>query len=143
MKITVSVTKSLDQDCGLCYLHLPIFSLHTHTRTHTHTHKLLFCCKIKSSCAGPHKLCAGLQPSMWRARKWCYAYSKIHVQYWFLYVKIIWIYQFVCLFFFCPMLGWFYHVVLPVRGINRENSTVHWCYQPVAIENYFSQTIMI
>ena len=61
MKITVSVTKSLDQDCGLCYLHLPIFSLHTHTythtHTHTHTHTLLCCCKIKSSCAGPHKLC--------------------------------------------------------------------------------------
>ena len=26
MKITVSVTKSLHKDCGLCYLHLPIFS---------------------------------------------------------------------------------------------------------------------
>ena len=25
-KITASVTKSSHQDCGLCYLHLPIFS---------------------------------------------------------------------------------------------------------------------
>ena len=26
MKITVSVTKRLHQDCGLCYLHLPTLS---------------------------------------------------------------------------------------------------------------------
>ena len=41
MKITASVTKSLHQDCGLCYSHLPIFS---------YTYTLLFCCKIKSCC---------------------------------------------------------------------------------------------
>ena len=29
VKITVSVTKSLHQDCGSCYWHLPIFSYHT------------------------------------------------------------------------------------------------------------------
>ena len=33
-KISASVTKSSHQDCGLCYLHLPVF-----------------CSKIKSSCA--------------------------------------------------------------------------------------------
>ena len=33
VKITVGVTKSSHQDCGLCYLHLPIFFLYTHTHT--------------------------------------------------------------------------------------------------------------
>ena len=33
MKITVSVTKSLHQDNGLCYLHLSIFFLYIHTRS--------------------------------------------------------------------------------------------------------------
>ena len=42
MKITVSVTKSSHQDCGLCYLNLPIFFLYIHY--------LLFCGKIKSCC---------------------------------------------------------------------------------------------
>ena len=41
MKITASVAKSLDQDCGPCYLHLPDFFL---------IHTLLFCWKIKSYC---------------------------------------------------------------------------------------------
>ena len=31
MKITASVTKSLHQDCGLCYLHLPDFFLCIHS----------------------------------------------------------------------------------------------------------------
>ena len=31
MKITASVTKSLYQDRGLCYLHLPIFFLYMHS----------------------------------------------------------------------------------------------------------------
>ena len=31
MKITVSVTKSSHQDCGPCYLHLPIFFLYIHS----------------------------------------------------------------------------------------------------------------
>ena len=31
MKITVSVTKSLHQDCGPCYLHLPIFLFYIHS----------------------------------------------------------------------------------------------------------------
>ena len=30
-KITVTVTKSLHQDCGPCYLHLPIFLLYMHS----------------------------------------------------------------------------------------------------------------
>ena len=46
LKMTVSVTKSLHQDHGLRYLHLAIFFL---------IHTLLFCSKIKSSCAGLHK----------------------------------------------------------------------------------------
>ena len=41
--------------------------------------------------------------------------------------------------FYCPVLGWFYHVLLPVRGINCENCQLstgainlsHGCYQPV------------
>ena len=41
MKIPVSVAKSSHQD---------------------YTYTLLFCCKIKSSCAGLHKLREGLQP---------------------------------------------------------------------------------
>ena len=39
MKITASVTKSLHQDRGPCYLHIPIFS---------YTYTLFFCWKIKS-----------------------------------------------------------------------------------------------
>ena len=31
LKITVRVTKSLDQDCGLFYLHLPIIFLYIHS----------------------------------------------------------------------------------------------------------------
>ena len=31
MKITMIVTKSLHQDCGLCYLHLPFFFLYIHS----------------------------------------------------------------------------------------------------------------
>ena len=31
IKITVSVTKSLYQDCATCYLHLPIFFLNIHS----------------------------------------------------------------------------------------------------------------
>ena len=31
IKITASVTKSLHQDRGLCYLHLPIFFLYIHS----------------------------------------------------------------------------------------------------------------
>ena len=31
MKITVSVAKSSHQDCGPCYLHLPIFFLYIHS----------------------------------------------------------------------------------------------------------------
>ena len=31
MRITASVTKSSHQDCGPCYLHLPIFFLYTHS----------------------------------------------------------------------------------------------------------------
>ena len=31
MKVTVSVTKRLLQDCDLCYLHLPNFFLHIHS----------------------------------------------------------------------------------------------------------------
>ena len=38
LKITVSVTKSLHQDCGPCYLHLPVFS---------YTYRFLFYCQIK------------------------------------------------------------------------------------------------
>ena len=41
MKITASVTNSLYQDCGLCYLQLPIFS---------YTYTLLFRLKTKSCC---------------------------------------------------------------------------------------------
>ena len=46
---TVSVKKNLHQDCGPCYLHLPIFSC---------TYNLLFCCKIKSCCdpCFPHQV---------------------------------------------------------------------------------------
>ena len=40
-KITGSVTKSSHQDCGQCYLHLPIFSF---------TYTLLLCGKMKSCC---------------------------------------------------------------------------------------------
>ena len=32
MKITASATKSLHQDCGSCYLHVPIFFLYTFSR---------------------------------------------------------------------------------------------------------------
>ena len=39
MKTTGSVTKSSHEDCGLCYLHLYIFS---------YTYTLLLCWKIKS-----------------------------------------------------------------------------------------------
>ena len=42
MKITVSVTKSLHQNHGLCYLHLTSFFSFTYT--------LLFCNKIKICC---------------------------------------------------------------------------------------------
>ena len=87
----------------------------------SYTYTLLCCCKIKSSYAGLHKLRARLRPWRYRVRKLRYAYTKVRAWYWFLYVKIIWICQFVCLFFFCPVLGWFYHVVLPVRAINCEN----------------------
>ena len=45
MKHTTGVTKSLHQDCDLCYLHLPIFSC---------TYTLLFCWKIKSCCDHCH-----------------------------------------------------------------------------------------
>ena len=76
------------------------------------TYTFLFCCKIKTSCAPLHKLHARLQ----RARKRCYAYTKFHAQYWFIYVKIIWICQFAN-----TVLGWFYLVLLPVRAINCEN----------------------
>ena len=41
MKITASISKSLHQHCGPCYLHLPIFSF---------TYTLLICGKIKSCC---------------------------------------------------------------------------------------------
>ena len=41
IKITMSVTRNLHQDCDPCYLHLPIFS---------YTYTLLFCCKTKSCC---------------------------------------------------------------------------------------------
>ena len=86
----------------------------------SYTYTLLFCFKIKSSCVGLHKLCARLRPLTYRARKRHYAYKKMRARYWFLYVKIIWICQLVCLFF-CPVLGLFYHVLFLVRAINCEN----------------------
>ena len=41
MNITASITKSSQEDRGLCYSQLPIFS---------YTYTLLFCCRIKSCC---------------------------------------------------------------------------------------------
>ena len=116
MKIIASVI-NLHQDHGPCYLHLPIFFLYIYSPV------LLFCCKIKGSCEGFHKLRARLRPWTWGARKRRYAYMKIHARYWFLSVKIIWICQFAFFFFvfFCPVLGWFYHVLLRVRAINCGN----------------------
>ena len=126
MKITVSATKSSHQDHGPCYLHLPIFFLYIHSPVLLQNKKFL--CR-------PSQIACAVTTMNVLARKRHYAYTKIHVRYWFLYVKIIWIYQFVRLF--CPVLGWFYHVLLPVRAINCENCQ-NWCYQSVTIENYFS-----
>ena len=41
MKITVSVTKSLHQDRGQCYLHLPIFFLYIHSPVLLENNKFL------------------------------------------------------------------------------------------------------
>ena len=41
MKITVSVTKTLHQDCGPCYLHLPIFFFYIHSSLLQQNKKLL------------------------------------------------------------------------------------------------------
>ena len=42
MKSTANVTKSLHQDCGLYYLHLPIFLLYTHSPLLLENKKLLW-----------------------------------------------------------------------------------------------------
>ena len=78
----------------------------------SYIYTILFCCKIKRFCAGLQKLRARLRPWMLRECK---------QRYWFLYVKVIWICPYVRLFF-CPVLGWFYQVLLPVRAISCENS---------------------
>ena len=92
-------------------------------------HTLLFCFKIKSYCAGLHKMYAQLRPWTKCACKWHCSYTKIHPQYWFLYVKIIWIYQF-AFFFFC---------IISCEGHKLwKLSTLHWCHQSVTIENCFS-----
>ena len=41
MKITASVTKTLHQDCGPCYLHLPIFFFYIHSSLLQQNKKLL------------------------------------------------------------------------------------------------------
>ena len=111
MKITASVTKSLHQDCGTCYLHWPIFFPYTYT--------LLFCCKIKCSCAGLHRLHASYDHE-------CNMYKgtlRIHENPCTVLIPLCSNYLNlpICLSFFCPAFGWVYHVLLPVRAINCEN----------------------
>ena len=125
MKIIASVI-NLHQDHGPCYLHLPIFFLYIYSPV------LLFCCKIKGSCEGFHKLRARLRPWTWGARKRRYAYTKIHARYWFPSVKIIWICQFAFFFFFFFLLcAWM--VLSCITSCEGHKlwklSTVHWCYQ--------------
>ena len=52
-------------------------------------------------------------------------------------VIIIWICQLVRLFFL-PVLGWFYHVVLPVKAINCENCQLSTGAINLSTDNYFS-----
>ena len=54
------------------------------------------------------------------------------------YVKIIWICQFVRLFLPCAWM--ILSCVTSCEGHKLwKLSTLHWCYQPVTIENYFSR----
>ena len=104
----------------------------------SYTYTLLFCFKIKSSCVGLHKLRARLRPLTYHARKRHYAYKKMRSRYWFLYVKIIWICQLVCLFFL-PCARIILSCIISCKGHKLwKLSSVHWCYQQVTIENYFS-----
>ena len=62
----------------------------------------------------------------------------------FLYVRIIWICQSVSFFFFCPVLEWFCHALLPVRAINCN--LVQWLlpyYVIISIKHLYSFTCTI
>ena len=50
---------------------------------------------LKQEISGLHKLRAQLQPCTECASKLCYTFTKIHAHYWFLYIKVIWICQFI------------------------------------------------
>ena len=111
MKITASVTKSSLQDCGPCYFHLPIFFLYIHYPILLQNKKFLY---------RPSQVACTVTTMNVTCMQATLCVHEIHAPYWFPYIKITWICQFVCLFL-CPVLGWFYHVLLPVTAINCDN----------------------
>ena len=124
MKITASVTKSSHQDPGPCYLHLTIFFLYIHSPV------LL---QNKSSCAGLLKLRARLRP--WtnvHASNVTRTQKSVLIPLCSNYLNLA-----ICPSFF-PC-AWMILSCITSCEVHKLwiLSTVHWCYQPVIIKNYF------
>ena len=118
------------------YTYLPIYFLYIHSPVLLQNKKFL-CRPLQIACTATTINVTCTQATV-----------RVHRNswYWFLYVKIIWICQFLhhfffffFFFFFLPSAWMILSCITSCEGHKLwKLSTVHWCYQPVMIENYFS-----
>ena len=108
MKITASVTKSSHQDSGPCYLHLPTFFLYIHTPVLLQNKKFL-CRPSQIACTVTTINVTCTQATLRVHENPCTVIDS----------SMLKLFEFANLSFFFL-------------------STVHWCYQLITIENYFS-----
>ena len=111
MKITVSVTKSSYQDCGPCYLHLPIFFL-INTLSYSAPKSKIIVQAFTNYVHGYDHEGNVHASDVTRTR------NSVHG----IGTSVLKLFKFANLsVLFCPVLGWFYHVLLPLRALNCEN----------------------